>query len=419
MRISSKKLFSILFAIVILSQLYLPSYRMIIMIQCSAVGIIFLLGLKKTISVNFLKALIPLIIIFFIGFIATFFNEYPLFNVIKDITHIIKPILGLTIGYFIFKQIDDVRYAVKTVVNVAVICAAYHLFLVVFFSDFSLQGIRNNGLDNFFELFALLMLLYLSNSFESPLYSKNKRRLIIAMLALSCFVYFSRTMFVVFALSFITMLGYTKLTPKFFKFAGIGILFVSLFYAYLFSVKIDRNGKGIEPFFYKLKIAPAEIFETKIDRENHAELWDHWRGYEAKRAFKLMNDKPYSYAVGTGLGSLIDLKFKAPLGDAREGMRYISEIHNGYVYVLYKTGIISLLCMMAFLFRFYRMVYKPFTNNQHLTIIRLISAIAISYFFTTLVIMGIYNPSDPLIFILGGLLFMEQKLSLTSIKSVS
>jgi hypothetical protein len=114
-----------------------------------------------------------------------------------------------------------------------------------------------------------------------------------------------------------------------------------MLYGYLYSVKIDRGKPGLEAFLYKIKIAPEEIFKTNIDRDNHKELWDHWRGYEAKRALATMEDKPSSYVFGTGYGSLVNLKFKAPLSTTdKEGLKFISELHNGYPYVLYKTGII-------------------------------------------------------------------------------
>ena len=69
------------------------------------------------------------------------------------------------------------------------------------------------------------------------------------------------------------------------------------------------------------------MFKTNVDRENHKDLWDHWRGYEAKRAFALMEQYPSSFIIGTGQGSLVNLKFEAPLtGDKNKGLKYISEL---------------------------------------------------------------------------------------------
>src|SRR5690606_33699468 len=98
----------------------------------------------------------------------------------------------------------------------------------------------------------------------------------------------------------ISMMGYAKITGKGLKIIGVFVVLLMLFYAYLFSIKLDRGAKGVEGFFYKVKIAPAEIFETKVDRSTHAELWDHWRGYEATRAFALIEQEPGSAILGQG-----------------------------------------------------------------------------------------------------------------------
>ena len=148
------------------------------------------------------------------------------------------------------------------------------------------------------------------------------------------------------------------------------------------------------------------MFKTHINRTNHADLWDHWRGYEAKRALALMEEKPSSYLLGMGYGSLVNLKFYAPLSDnpSDKGLKYISELHNGYAYVFYKTGIMGVFLYLLFFVGLYKKIYF---NKQFVTIF--ISAIGIAFLFTTITITGIYNTKDTIVFILGGLLFFEHK----------
>jgi O-antigen ligase len=197
------------------------------------------------------------------------------------------------------------------------------------------------------------------------------------------------------------------LTKKTVRFAIAFTTALLLFYAILFSVKIDRDKPGLEAFMFKVKIAPAELFKTKIDRENHKDLWDHWRGYEVKRAYALMKDNPSSFVFGTGYGSLVNLKFYAPLTGEKNGIKYISELHNGYMYLFYKTGIIGILILLFFLLMLYRMLYLRDENRNFVPVF--ISAIGLLYLFTTLTITGIYNGRDVIIFILGALLYFQQK----------
>ena len=181
----------------------------------------------------------------------------------------------------------------------------------------------------------------------------------------------------------------------------------SLFFAYLYTIKIDRNSPGFEGFLYKIKIAPEEIFETKIDRENHKDLWDHWRGYEAKRALSLLNKNPVNFITGTGFGSMVNLKFKAPLGE--NGMKYISRLHNGYVFTFYKTGFFGLVLLFVFLVNLYAKIYQSNKQTSKADFInKFISSIGLFYIFSSLIITGIFIPADTVIFILGGFLFFNE-----------
>jgi O-antigen ligase len=209
-------------------------------------------------------------------------------------------------------------------------------------------------------------------------------------------------MMVVAIILLFSIYNYTKITKKTIQIFAVVCISVILFYSYLFSVKIDRNGTGVESFLYKVKIAPEEIFTAKIDRENHKDLWDHWRGYEAKRAFALMEKNPSSYVFGTGYGSLVNLKFYAPLSGDKKGMKYISDLHNGYIYIFYKTGIISLFIYLFFLFKLYKRAYLKSTYST-----AFISAFGIIYLFSTLTITGVYNSRDIIIVLLGAFLFFE------------
>jgi O-antigen ligase len=160
-------------------------------------------------------------------------------------------------------------------------------------------------------------------------------------------------------------------------------------------------------FLYKIKMAPAEIFIAKIDRDDHRKLWDHWRGYEANRAIELMKTNPSSFIIGNGYGSLINLKFKAPLASNNKGLRYISEIHNGYIFIFYKLGIIGLFLILLFIFNLYKNIYNTTTFYNVF-----IAAIAACYFFTTLTITGVFNKRDIIILLLGALLYFSSQQTL-------
>lgn len=398
MKINLTKFYTFVFVIVIFLQLYLPSFRANIVIQCFLIIVLAILD-RKLLTVGILKVIFPLLLLLGLGLSMSLFGDnYEAIHIIKDITHFIKPISGILLGYFIFKNLA-LKDFVKICVLTALLCALIHFFLIISggISIASVSDIRNSGKDNFIELFGLLFGLFYPRFCKEQLFrSSFLRRLILGIIMLSTILYFSRTMIIVFLLSLLTIYGFTRINKANIRVLLVLVGMVVLLYAYLFTIKLNRDN-GYESFLYKIKVAPSELFQTKIDRENHKDLWDHWRGYEAKRALALMEQNPMSYIVGTGFGSLIDLRFKAPLDE--KGMRYISETHNGYIYIFYKTGLVGFLLLLYFLAKIYNYLYRKsiFVNI-------FISAIGIVFFFTTLTITGIYNPKDVIIIMLGGLL---------------
>ena len=407
MKVKSKEFYSALFIIIILLQLYLPSFKANVLFQVFILGLFFLFE-KVQINKLFLKTVLPILIIFLLGFVGFLFNKVTFFNVFKDIFHFLKPITGLLIGYFFYRKIDDFKMFVKTIVIVGLLSAVIHFGILFFISGFSsVNEIREFGRDNFLELFSLFFLLFYKK-FQNDTLFKNQFQhfFFVVLLFASNVLYFSRTMIVVAIILLITIYGYTIITKRGLRIIGVVIVSILVFYGYLFSIKISRNQPGLESFLYKVKNAPSEIFKTKIDRENHKDLWDHWRGYEAKRAFSLMEKDPKSYVIGTGYGSLVNLKFFAPLTEnyKDKGIKYISELHNGYVYIYYKTGIFSLFLYLIFLINLYIKIYY---NKNFETYF--ISAIGVAFLFTTLTINGMYNSRDVIVFLLGDLLFFEKK----------
>ncbi|MGK4566565.1 O-antigen ligase family protein [Flavobacterium sp. 3HN19-14] len=405
MKISKSKGYAVLFAIIIFLQLYLPSFKMNIALQLAVLLLYFSLE-KIVVNKLLLQCLVPTVLIFFIGFIGTITHHYQIVDIVKDISHFLKPITGLLVGYFLFSKNGNFKLFIQTVVVTGVVSAALHFLIILLFThDFSVSGIREFGKDNFLEFFAIFFLIFYKKLTGDDLFQRKRFRIYFVLLLLSNLLYLSRTMIITALFITMTVYGYSKLNAKAIRILLFGIAVFAGFYAYLFTLKLDRN-KGFESFLYKIQMAPAEIFESKIDRENHVDLWDHWRAYEAKRALFLMENNPESFIYGTGQGSVVNLKFYAPLTEnyKDKGMKYISELHNGYIFVLYKTGIIGILIYLGMLITLYRKIYE---KRNMVTIF--ISAIGLIYFFTTLIITGIYNGRDIIIFLLGAMIAFYYK----------
>lgn len=405
MKVNAVKFYSIVFGIVLLTQLYF-TFKYTIFIQLFVLSLFFTLEKPKT-SLRFIKTIVPIIYLFIIGFVGIILYNYPLYNINKDVLHFIKPILGVILGYVFYRKINNIKLFTKTVIISGFISSIIHFLLILSIQRINnVSDIRLYGTDSFIELMAVLFLLFYKKFKDENIFSNKLYHYIILIpILFSSILYFSRTMIVMTVIAVLTIYGFTIITRQTIKIIVALIIFTIGFYIFLFSMNIHRNNGGVESFLYKIKNAPAEVFKSKVDRENHADLWDHWRGYEASRAFALLDEKPITYVFGCGYGSLVNLKLYAPLSKNDEkGMKYISELHNGYIYILYKTGIFGLFFYLFFLISLY---YKIYINRNFVSVF--ISLIGLSYIVTTLVTVGINNSNDALMLVLGALLYFDEK----------
>ncbi|MGB0891027.1 MAG: O-antigen ligase family protein [Flavobacteriaceae bacterium] len=373
--------------------------------------IIFLFASK--LSKNLINISSYLILIILIATISSFFQDKTSYNFIKDVAYFTKPILAIIAGYLLAKQIKTINRLLKNIIFVTAILSIIHLIKILTQVDFSTDSISEirkfGGYSNLLQVFALTILIgSYKYKFLDVFKSKLLKRIVLITITTSFILYFSRTMVIAFLILGLSVFGYLKLTQKGVKYASITILCIGLFYVYLFNSNIERDKPGIESFLYKMKIAPSEIFSL-IDKKrmsDHAYLWDHWRAYEATMAIEQINTVP-TFIAGKGLGALVDLKMSVFLGG--EKMRYIPKLHNGYVNLFFKSGILGVVIYLLFLINLYIFVYSKSKKEESKVINNLIGGIGVYFIFSSLIINGIYNVEDLNMFILGFLFFLRKE----------
>lgn len=410
--ITKKNIYTSIYALVLFMPIFYPVLEINFIVSSFFLSLVLIeKHFKYSLKLVSLTSLLSFI--FIVGLISHFFYAPKIYDVIKDSVYLFKPIVYLFLGYFLASKIKDMNTVFKIIIYLGIVFAIIHLSKVLVFilnnEVYQISKIRYyGGKDNYMELVACsLLVLNVKNRFFGI---KIKfKKLFYFILTISFIFYFSRTMVVAFVILWVAGNGYAKLTKN-----GIVILTsvslgVILFYIGLNSLNIDRGATGFEGFLYKLKIAPEEIFNAEINFDDPVDRWDHWRAYEASKAIEQLQQTPYNMGIffGKGLGSLIDLGFEAELGN--EKMQYIPKIHNGYIYVLFKSGIIGLLMYITFLFFLYLQIYNKFKSVKQIFINNLISALGFFYVFSSFIISGIYNPTDVITVILGAFLFFQQQ----------
>jgi O-antigen ligase len=119
-----------------------------------------------------------------------------------------------------------------------------------------------------------------------------------------------------------------------------------------------------------------------------------------------LNGSMINYILGQGFGTLIDMQVFMLLGD--ETLEYIPILHNGYLYLLIKTGLIGLLLYLIYLFGFLKTGWRYSRSQEGVLALtgHYIVACTLVLFFTTFVISGMFNKDGliPIMLFLGTLL---------------
>jgi hypothetical protein len=354
--------------------------------------------LKNNYSIEFVKYISIFIIIFLLAITVGFFYDYSFYFTIRDITYLLKPITGLLLGYQLFNK--HIKNPFQFVVYAGVSIAVYHLILVGYGFIAGAKNVREireyGGYFNDFEVYTLVILLF-SNQFNLQ-FSKKRNTIFLIILAVSSFFYLARTNFIQFIILVIALKGIFVLNKRAIKVVGTTLILVAAGYAAVFYYNPVRNGKGLDEFLYKIKMAPAEAFSTKINRDDWKQFNDNYRSYENIRTVEQLSYNE-SFLFGEGIGSQVDLKQKVYLGDME--LRYISILHNGYMTVLLKTGLLGLGIYLFSIFFFFR------KNNETTEALKNIHYLFIGtgvfLIISNWVFMGFYNLIDTKTLLIGFL----------------
>lgn len=364
--------------------------------------------IKKRYSKTFLYYISHFILIFLIAFLIGFLFNYNKYFIIRDITYMLKPIFGLLIGYQFFNK--DVKNPFNFLLNAGLLMAIIHLSMVfygIFFNAArSVREIREyGGYFNDYEVYTLIILIFYKK-FNIEI-TKRQFKIYLTILGLSSFFYLARTNFIQFFILFFALKGWFKLNSKSVNLIASLAILTSLLSVFIYFYNPRRGQDGFEEFMYKIKMIPGEAFSTKINRSDWRDFHDHYRSYENVRTIEQMTHNN-TLLIGEGIGSQVDLKQKVYLGDMF--LRHISILHNGYLTVLLKSGLIGILLLISsilFLFKKF-----PSKNELDRNINLLILGTGIFLIFSFWVFMGIYNLLDSKSIFIGFLFAIKNNLAI-------
>lgn len=354
---------------------------------------IFWFSLSLKIHRQFLVLILPLVFMLLIGSIYAW--QHQPYNVLKDVWFVGKAILFITTGYYLMQQIQDPRLLYKTIIIAAVIASLYRLvqFLMIpGLLDISFIDMRRVvGSGNFNTVLGLIT-LYSCWVNRAKIFNKllDISAFIICFLALASS--YSRTYWVAFIIMFLITGGYFSFRkiPKL-LIAGAFVILASFVLMQAPDINTDPEKMS---FLEKMMHSGEEL--TVRDQIGYEDRNINWRGFEAWRGILTYLDGSTSqYIIGAGFGKLVDLGFYIELGSER--MRYIPILHNGYIYILLKMGVIGVLVYVIFFLMLAALGRtKNKKNSSPYEIVSGSLLVSLSYMFliTTLVIAGLFSKSE-------------------------
>ena len=344
---------------------------------------------------KFYKLLFPLILILIIGLLSSVL--YNTRDVVRDVYYFINPIIFMIIGTFIAQNITFEKFLLLiirlgTLLSIIYVIEALMNF-GLFFWNYSFEIRSALGVGNSLSVLALVLILYSRKYEELCLINKMKFRwLLIVINFFALLLFGSRTYFGVFFI-LVAVLSYPLLKKNIIKFLSYSVIL-------LFITVLLLNQFKDAFIVEKLMGSFTEITITSdLDPEN---IYINFRGYETKSAVDTYNEgNDIQKLIGFGFGKLIDLKMYVEL--AGSDWRYIPILHNGYVYLLVKTGIIGFFLFFLFFLNVILLSRSVYNCSKIKSL--LVFGVMSSICFATFIVGGFFNIEfELMLIILGGML---------------
>lgn len=367
----------------------------------------FLLTISRNYSISLFKLIIPYLLILLIAFVVMLNYDYKNYFIIRDITYLSKPILGFLLGYQLCKK--NLKNALDLIIKTGFFIAVCHVIIIIIaivvHKARTVADLRlHSGYFSDYEIYTFIILLF-HKKFELN-YSKKRLLIYTIVIGFSAFMYLARTNFIQFLILFLALKGYFVINKKSVTIIGSIVVLSIVSYTLIYYSYPRRSAEGLEGFLYKVKVAPMEAFKSKINRHDWKEFNDNYRSYENIMTIRQVTSEGWIPTVfGKGLGSKVDLRQEVYLGDMK--LRFISILHNGFMIVFLKSGLLGLLIYSFTIIYFFKKVNSDINIVNQINLLFLGTGIFL--FVSNWVFLGFYNLTESKSILIGFLIAYRQK----------
>lgn len=372
--------------------------------------LVLLTTITQKYSTQILKTVFPFLAILIVAFFSLFFFDNNIYNIIRDVTYILKPVIGIIVGYQLCKNSGP--KVIKTIINAGLLIASIHLAIIfynaIIHKIVNIHVLREyGGYFSDYEIYVLIILIF-HKQFQLN-YSKKKLYFLIFIFAFSSFLYVSRTNFIQVVIFYLTLKGFFTLNVRSVTILILLIITSAVGYSAIYRMNLSRSGRGIEALLYKIKNAPIEAFKTKINKDDYEDFNDNFRSFENIKTIRQVSQEGWPAIVfGKGLGSTVDIGRRMDTNDGTT-VRYEAILHNAYMTVFLKAGIIGVLLLIYSMYVLMKSTKStnPLVNQINL----LLLATGIFLIFENWVLLGIFLKTESKAVLIGFIICYREILN--------
>jgi hypothetical protein len=377
--------------------LFLILLGTILNLQATSVFFIYLFFLlsllKKKRSFEYYKYVIPLICMAFLGLIFSYSNLQK--DIIRDIFYFINPILLISFGAVCAEYLTLNKFVLK-ITYFGLIYSIYYILYYIFLTFQDTYGLEEmRAFIGPGDIISILSFYFLISNKAKGKYLNILiiRVFFISLNVLALFLFNSRSYFICFIIFFLYYFQTFSLRFK------IVIIAFSVFVILLFT---SINIKFDSSFYEKV----LNSFD-EISINNGADLSENLSNYRAFETLAAMDTyltgNGLNYIFGQGFGKLVDLKLEIQL--TSESWQFIPLVHNGYMYILVKTGLLGILFFLIFIIKFYPSKNSERIPQKHLFLRVILKSLIIFCVISNFVINGFFNLEMQFLLICIGAFF--------------
>lgn len=336
-----------------------------------------------SISRQLIYIVAPLVFVLIIGTLNLPRHDPILY--VRDLKHLLIPIVGMLFGYSLYKRNYTSEQLVKSLILSSIILSSFYILTIyqhidqISFASFKEWKTMTAKSGMLAPIGLVIMVWCLSNKKIIFRFQKLFFTIGILLCSLTLVITMSRILIITTVIIFVIIMELHKKIPRILQVLPIIFLIILMTLLLLVNDKIKVPGNIILERYTEKLINPLAELSTP-DNFSKENISSNWRGYENFIAIKqFYNYNFFEILIGSGLGTKFDMGFTV----IKYGTIITSKLslHNGYLYLLVKTGILGLLGYIVFIILNMNISIKKY-HSLHLPFEKLVSKLSLSLLIT-------------------------------------